>query len=1006
MKPPDDLCLFGIRSTIVNPLHAVSGKVAWFVLILSSMVLGASGQTLTWTDSFTEGQPSTEAQCQNWNNFRASLALKNFASVTISGTFDEVGKTLSNPTAATELAQRLSSATVGTVTFEGQSWTVGTCGGAVCGGASVTLSVDGSTSACNCDDKYAIKPGNIGSQWGGVNTASCNGPSQTMRLIFHSGVSITANGPTTICPGGNVVLTANTEICTGPYTYLWSNGATTESITVTQAGDYSVAVTSLDGCSGISPSTAVSVSEISVDAGVAATFCDEPVQLNATGTSENTSGTTVNTYCMFDAPGGAGGCTFPEGEDVCTGALFYTSGSFSTTISVANPVTLRYNVYYSAFSENTSFILKLNDQEIGSFTENPFEATGACDTRSEGKFPRTFTFAEPEFFGYWYPGADNILTVEVVSGIPGIYLAGISVEVVSSNESYSWTPAEGLSNPSIANPLASPFVTTLYAVTYTDGKGCTATDQVEVVVNCNTAPVAVCTPLVVEAGANCEAMVEAVTFDGGSTSNTGGQLNFSVSPAGPYAIGETDVTLTVTDSNGQSSTCTTTITVNDTTAPLISAADLVVVNDEGACSAILALSEPETSDNCGVETISNDQADDIFPVGETMVTWTVTDVHGNEQTTTQKITVTNNDPVINSVTASGSTVQINAPVTLTVSYTDNNIQSASIDWGDLSTPDVIESPSDIFDVSHSYANAGTYAVTISLTDQCEATASYVYESIIVIEKRAGSVKGSGWFNSLPGYYLNDNRAAGKAQFEFDAQYRNNGDVLAGNAAFKFKAGRIQFRSNDFELLLIDGQNAFLTGRGKLNGRGGYGILISMVDTGKKGDGHHEDGDDRDALRAGDSDRRGSKYEKKSDRIRVKIWDAEGSVVYDTQLGSADDAVATTALGGGDIKINSGDHGFGELFEDVFASNFGEGSTSVYPNPFADWVEIRFAPSSSENINVQLMDLTGRVVYSAQLPVSEDGSYSLYIPEHENSKGIFILRITQGRRVEFVRMVRE
>jgi HYR domain/PA domain len=37
---------------------------------------------------------------------------------------------------------------------------------------------------------------------------------------------------------------------------------------------------------------------------------------------------------------------------------------------------------------------------------------------------------------------------------------------------YNWAPATGLSNPNIANPVASPIVTTTYTVTVTDSKGC------------------------------------------------------------------------------------------------------------------------------------------------------------------------------------------------------------------------------------------------------------------------------------------------------------------------------------------------------------------------------------------------------------------------------------------------------------------------------------------------------------------------------------------------------
>lgn len=56
---------------------------------------------------------------------------------------------------------------------------------------------------------------------------------------------------------------------------------------------------------------------------------------------------------------------------------------------------------------------------------------------------------------------------------------------------YSWTPIAGLSDPAIANPVASPTINTVYTLTVTDDDGCTATDQVTI--NVNAAPPAALT---------------------------------------------------------------------------------------------------------------------------------------------------------------------------------------------------------------------------------------------------------------------------------------------------------------------------------------------------------------------------------------------------------------------------------------------------------------------------------------------------------------------------------
>ena len=57
------------------------------------------------------------------------------------------------------------------------------------------------------------------------------------------GASITANGPTTFCAGGNVLLTA-----TSAASYQWSNGSNTQYILVDQPGYYSCTITYATGC--------------------------------------------------------------------------------------------------------------------------------------------------------------------------------------------------------------------------------------------------------------------------------------------------------------------------------------------------------------------------------------------------------------------------------------------------------------------------------------------------------------------------------------------------------------------------------------------------------------------------------------------------------------------------------------------------------------------------------------------------------------------------------------
>jgi gliding motility-associated-like protein len=73
-------------------------------------------------------------------------------------------------------------------------------------------------------------------------------------------------------------------------------------------------------------------------------------------------------------------------------------------------------------------------------------------------------------------GADKLISTGASIGMT----AAISP---AGNYSYLWTPAAGLSNATLLNPVATPQATTTYAVTATDNiNGCTSTDSVKITV--------------------------------------------------------------------------------------------------------------------------------------------------------------------------------------------------------------------------------------------------------------------------------------------------------------------------------------------------------------------------------------------------------------------------------------------------------------------------------------------------------------------------------------------
>lgn len=144
-----------------------------------------------------------------------------------------------------------------------------------CQGGSVTLTANTGTSYLwsNGATTQSITVSAGGTYSVQVTTGSCNStsPSTTVTVNPTPVANVTAGGATTFCQGLNVVLTASAGS-----SWLWSNGATTQAITVTNSGNYTVTVTNGSGCSATSTATTVTVNPnppAIVSANGATTFC-------------------------------------------------------------------------------------------------------------------------------------------------------------------------------------------------------------------------------------------------------------------------------------------------------------------------------------------------------------------------------------------------------------------------------------------------------------------------------------------------------------------------------------------------------------------------------------------------------------------------------------------------------------------------------------------------------------------------------------------------------------
>ena len=194
----------------------------------------------------------------------------------------------------------------------------------------------------------------------------------------------------------------------------------------------------------------------------------------------------------------------------------------------------------------------------------------------------------------------------------------------------------------IASP-AGPFAVGTHTITWsaTDNAGNTgtATQTVTVV---DTTPPAVNAPGDI---INFEAMglLTAVPLGTGTANDlVDGSVTPTASPTGPFAVGTHTITWSATDNAGNTGTATQTVTVVDTTPPVIMGPSNVSVEATGPQTTV-EIGTATAIDLVGPVTITSN-APATFGLGDTTVTWTATDAYNNFSTTTQTVTVEDTTP--------------------------------------------------------------------------------------------------------------------------------------------------------------------------------------------------------------------------------------------------------------------------------------------------------------------------------------------------------------------------
>ena len=220
-------------------------------------------------------------------------------------------------------------------------------------------------------------------------------------------------------------------------------------------------------------------------------------------------------------------------------------------------------------------------------------------------------------------------------------------------------------------PVTTPG-TTVVTWTYTDANGNSSTQTQNVIVDDVTAPVADAASL---SDLTAECSVSAPTAPT-ATDNCDGAITGTTTTTFPItASGTTIITWTFTDVEGNSSTQTQNVVIDDVSPPIADATSLADLTDE--CS-VTAPNAPISTDNCdGAITGTTTTTFPVTTPGTTVVTWTYTDTNGNNSTQTQNVIINDGTaPVADATSLTDLVGECSPPATPTAPTATDNCDGA------------------------------------------------------------------------------------------------------------------------------------------------------------------------------------------------------------------------------------------------------------------------------------------------------------------------------------------
>ncbi len=298
-----------------------------------------------------------------------------------------------------------------------------------------------------------------------TNAAGCVATSDPIVVLVNAlptTPTITA-GTTTFCQGGSVVLTSSASS-----NNTWSGGETTQGITATANGNYTVTVSDANGCQATSTATVVTVNPLpstpTINAGGPTSFCTGgSVTLTSSATGGNTWSTAETTDAINVNASNVITVTYTDGNG-CSA----TSAATTIDVSLTPVPTINATATQACTGETITLTASTSDSYLWSNNE----ITQSIDVTADGTFYVTTTNADA--CNGAGQSANVVLTFEQTPTASATNSTSGSVVTFTNTStnatSYSWDFGD-FSNSSATSPAHAYAANGSYTVTLTATNG-------------------------------------------------------------------------------------------------------------------------------------------------------------------------------------------------------------------------------------------------------------------------------------------------------------------------------------------------------------------------------------------------------------------------------------------------------------------------------------------------------------------------------------------------------